>query len=138
MNQMNGIKKTIHTHIKKDDFMKFLATLVTLLATSNVFAQGAPAEGNPLFQFLPLVLVFVVFYFLMLRPQQKRMKEEQDMIAKLAKGDEVYTKSGLIGTIYGLNDKVVTLDMGDGVKLKVVRSQIGGLAKSILENKETK
>ncbi len=117
--------------------MKKLIAIFTLISF-NVFADGAAPAQNPMFQFLPLVLVFIVFYFLMIRPQQKKMKEEQEMINKLQKGDEIYTKSGMIGVIHGLTDKVATLDMGDGVKIKVVRSQIGGLAKSILEVKEAK
>ncbi len=116
-----------------------LFTALTFILSQNLFAQatgGAPAGAqNPLMQFLPLVLIFVVFYFLMLRPQQKKLKEEQEMLSKLNKGDEVFTKSGILGTVHGLTEKVVTLDTGDGNKIKLLRSQIGGLAASILENK---
>ncbi len=115
--------------------MKLLSVL-TLLVSSNVFAQAAAGAQSPLQSLLPIVLIFVVFYFLMLRPQQKKLKEEQEMLTKLQKGDEVYTKSGLIGTINGINEKVVTLENEYGVKFKVFRSQVGGLAKTILESKE--
>ena len=125
---MNGIKS-------KGKKMKLLSVFV-LLASTDAFAQAQAQAQSPLQSLLPIVLIFIVFYFLMLRPQQKKLKEEQEMLTKLQKGDEIYTKSGLIGTIHGLTEKVVTLDMGEGVKLKVVRSQIGGLAKSILEVKE--
>ncbi len=130
MKVMNGI------NLKGINKMnKFLMALFLILSNS-VFAQTTQApQSNPLFNFIPMILLFLVFYFLMFRPQQKKMKEEQEMLSKLSKGNEVYTKSGLIGTIYGLTDKVVTLDMGDGVKIKVVRSQIGGLADSILKDK---
>jgi preprotein translocase subunit YajC len=101
----------------------------------NVGAQAAaPATPqNPMFQFLPLVIVFVIFYFLMIRPQKKKFEEEQALLGKLAKGDQVYTKSGFIGTIFGINDKIVDLEVAEGVKMKVLKSQIAGLAKSVLE-----
>ncbi len=108
------------------------------LLVSNAFAQ-AQAQGNPnpMMQFLPLIAVFVLFYFLMLRPQKKKMEEEQQMLSTLQKGDEVYTKSGFIGIIHGLTDKVVTLEAQEGVKFKVLRSQIGGLLKTIMEEKKS-
>jgi preprotein translocase subunit YajC len=105
------------------------------LATST-FAQAAAgsAAQNQLFQLLPLVLVFIIFYFLMIRPQKKKFEEEQALLGKLAKGDEVYTKSGFIGTIHGINDKIVDLEVSEGVRFKVLKSQIAGLAKSVLED----
>jgi preprotein translocase subunit YajC len=109
--------------------------LITLLSFSkNAHAEAvATAPQNPLFQFLPLVVVFI-FYFLMIRPQKKKFEEEQALLSKLAKGDEVYTKSGFIGTIFGINDKIVDLEVANGVRLKVLKGQIAGLAKSVLEN----
>lgn len=91
------------------------------------------AQANPMMQFLPLIVVFVIFYFLMIRPQKKKMEEEQSLLEKLQKGDEVYTKSGIIGVIHGINDKVVTLEVSDSVRFKILKGQIAGLAKSILE-----
>lgn len=91
------------------------------------------AQANPMMQFLPLVVVFVIFYFLMIRPQKKKFEEEQALLEKLQKGDEVYTKSGMIGVIYGINEKVVTLEAGEGVRFKILKSQIAGLAKTVLE-----
>lgn len=100
-------------------------------------APAAPAQ-NPMMQFLPLVVVFIIFYFLMIRPQKKKYEEEQALLSKLAKGDEIYTKSGLIGTIYGMTEKVVTVEVSDGVRFKILKSQIAGLAKSVLESAENK
>lgn len=94
------------------------------------------AQANPMMQFLPLVIVFVIFYFLMIRPQKKKFEEEQALLEKLQKGDEVYTKSGLIGVIHGINDKVVTLEANEGVRFKILKSQIAGLAKTILESEK--
>lgn len=110
------------------------------LFISNAFAQeaGAAAAKQPMFmQFLPMILIVVVFYFLMLRPQKKQLEEEAKMIGALNKGDEIYTKSGLIGTITGLTEKVVTLEVSEGVKLKILKSQIAGLASKLFE-KESK
>ena len=95
------------------------------------------AQPNPMMQFLPLVVVFVIFYFLMIRPQKKKFEEEQALLEKLQKGDEVYTKSGMIGVIHGINGKVVTLEANEGVRFKILKSQIAGLAKNVLEG-ETK
>lgn len=113
-------------------------TALLVLGTSNVFAQEAAAAPatNPFMQFLPLVLVFVIFYFLMIRPQKKKFEQEQALLEKLAKGDEVYTKSGIIGTIHGLTDTVVTLDVGNGTQVKFLKSQIAGLFKSLNEAKK--
>ena len=95
---------------------------------------GAPPPGGGLFGFFfPLILIFFIFYFLILRPNQKRMKEEQNMIKALNKGDEIFTKAGILGTIVGMNDHIVTLDLGDDVKIKVLRSEIGGSAKKLFE-----
>lgn len=99
-------------------------------------ATAAAAQQSPLMQFVPLAVVFGIFYFLMIKPQQKKLKEEQAMLAALNKGDEVYTKSGLLGTIYGLTEKVVTLDVGENTKLKIVRSQIAGKSDTILKEQK--
>jgi preprotein translocase subunit YajC len=112
-----------------------LQSLIILLQSTTANAQAAAAAPaqNPMLQFLPLVVVFVIFYFLMIRPQKKKFEDEQALINKLTKGDEIYTKSGFIGTISGMNDKIVDLEIADGVKVKVLKSQIGGLSKSVLE-----
>lgn len=88
-------------------------------------AQGAPAQ-SPLISFIPFVLIFLVMYFLMIRPQKKRMQEEQNFINKLTHGDEVYTKSGILGKITGIADKVVTLEVEGGARMKVLKTHIGG------------
>jgi preprotein translocase subunit YajC len=129
MNQICGTNKRI------SQGKTMLKSLLLLLQSTNAHAQaaaGAPAQ-NPMLQFLPLVVVFVIFYFLMIRPQKKKFDEEQALLNKLAKGDEIYTKAGFIGTIFGINDKIVDLEIADGVRVKVLKSQVGGLAKSVLE-----
>jgi preprotein translocase subunit YajC len=100
---------------------------------SSAQAQAAtPATQQPAFmQFVPFVLIFLVMYFLMIRPQKKRMQEEQSFISKLTHGDEIYTKSGILGKVTGIADKVVTLELEGGAKLKVLKSHIGGSAASL-------
>lgn len=103
---------------------------------SNAFAQTTPATPNAMMQFMPLIMIGFVFYFLIIKPQKKKMQEEQSFVNSLEKGSEVYTKSGILGTITGLTDKVVTLEISDGVKLKVLRSQVAGLVSKLFEAKE--
>jgi preprotein translocase subunit YajC len=94
--------------------------------TDIAFAQSAPGVGGPsqLFSFLPLVLVFVIFYFLLIRPQQKKAKDHRDMIARLKKNDEVMTSGGIYGKVVALTDEVVTLEVAANVRLRVHRPQI--------------
>ena len=105
---------------------------------SPAFAEGAAAAQKPngLMSLLPFVLIFAVFYFLMIRPQKKKMEEERNLLAKLNKGDEVYTKSGVLGVIQGLTEKVITLEVSDGVKVKVLRGHIAGFSAPLFETKE--
>ena len=73
---------------------------------------------------VPFLLMFAVIYFLMIRPQQKKMKEQQAMLSALVAGDAVVTTSGILGTIRDLGDKVVGLEIANNVQIKVLRSQI--------------
>ena len=78
---------------------------------------------------LPLALMFGVLYFVMIRPQQKKVKEQQGLLTALKQGDEVVTSSGIIGTIAGMTEKVVTLEIADRVKIKLLKSQINQIIK---------
>lgn len=99
---------------------------------SSAHAQAAGAPAQPAWvSFVPFVLIFLVMYFLMIRPQKKRMEEEQSFINKLTQGDEVYTKSGILGKVTGIAEKVVTLELEGGSKMKVLKSHIGGSAKAL-------
>jgi preprotein translocase subunit YajC len=95
----------------------------------NALAQAAPAGGSGSFlsSQLPLLLIFfAIFYFLVLRPQSKKAKEHQAMLAELKKGDEVVTTSGIIGKISGLSDGELTLQVQEGVRLRVTRASVQG------------
>lgn len=90
------------------------------------YAQAAGGAGGAgaIAQFIPLILIFVIMYFLILRPQQKRMKEHRNMVAALKRGDQVVTQGGLIGKISDVKDDEVSVEVAQGVKVRVVRSSI--------------
>ncbi len=85
---------------------------------------AAPAAAGGMSQIVILVVFVVVFYFLLIRPQQKRAKELQNMLAKLATGDEVVTTGGLLGRITEVGDPYLTLEIADGVRVRVLKGQI--------------
>jgi preprotein translocase subunit YajC len=101
------------------------------LFISSAFAQTAPAAAagggdlmSTLQSMLPLVLMFVVLYFVMIRPQMKRQKEHKAMIEALAKGDEVVIGGGLLGKVTRLTDQVLHIEVSDGVEIQVQRVAI--------------
>lgn len=97
---------------------------------SNAYAQAGASGGGGLLTFLPLVLMLVVFYFLMIRPQQKRMKEHKGMVGALKKGDEVVTNGGLGGTISDVGDAYLSLRVADNVEVKVQKAAVAALLPS--------
>jgi preprotein translocase subunit YajC len=94
-----------------------------LISNANAQSVGGAAGGG-LPQILLLVVFVAVFYFLLIRPQQKRVKEQQAMLSRLAAGDEVVTGGGILGRITEVNDPFVTLEIADGVRIKVQKAQI--------------
>ncbi|MDZ7362889.1 MAG: preprotein translocase subunit YajC [candidate division KSB1 bacterium] len=101
--------------------------------TGTPSGQGA----NPLAMWMPIILIFVIMYFLILRPQAKRQKEHQKMLESLQKGDEVMTAGGIYGTIVGMREKdtVVIVEVDKNVKLNVARSSI---ARKVVPQEEKK
>ncbi len=94
---------------------------------SNAYAQaagGAPAGGSSLMSLLPLVAMFVVLYFIMIRPQMKRQKEHKAMIDALAKGDEVVTAGGLLGRVTKVEDNVVSIELASNVEVRCQRNSV--------------
>lgn len=87
--------------------------MTVLDVLTHTVAQATSGGGNPLVSLLPIVLMFVVLYFLMIRPQMKRQKEARNLVANLAKGDEVITSGGLLGKISQVNDSYVTLTVSE-------------------------
>ncbi len=92
------------------------------------FAQTAEGQAaqNPIAAFLPFILIALVFYFVFFRPQQKQAKQHQSFVTALKKGDEVVTQSGIVGTIHTVEDRTVTLDVGGGTKVRVLKSYVAG------------
>ena len=102
----------------------------------SAYAQAAGgAQPNAFVQLLPLVLIFVVFYFLLIRPQAKRAKEHKAMVAALAVGDEVVTSGGILGKVTETGDQFLTVEIADGVRVKVQRHTVTSvLPKGTLKN----
>jgi preprotein translocase subunit YajC len=95
---------------------------------SNAYAQTAAAgPESSLMSFLPIVLMFVVLYFLMIRPQMKRQKEQKAMMDALAKGDEVITAGGIVGKVSKVTDAYVTLEVADGTEIVVQKAAVSTL-----------
>jgi len=90
-------------------------------------AMAAEAQGDPLTSFLPLIVIFVIFYFLLIRPQSKKAKQHKQMVGALAKGDEVVTNGGLLGKIAKVGDNFIEIEVADGVNLKVQRQAVASL-----------
>jgi len=92
---------------------------------TDAWAQAAPAAGGGQFQFALLMAAFIaLFYFMLIRPQQRRAKEHQALVSKLTSGDEVVTSGGLLGRITDVGDTFVTLEVADGVRVKVQKVQV--------------
>jgi preprotein translocase subunit YajC len=84
-------------------------------------------EPNLFIQLAPLILIFVVFYFLLIRPQQKRMKEHREMLAALRRGDRIVTGGGIIGQIVKVGDDELTVEVTEGVRVRVLRSTVSSV-----------
>jgi len=104
-----------------------MLNLAWAMAPSQGQTTSEPTPMGYVIQFAPLILIFVVFYFLLIRPQQKKQKVLQDMIQNLKKGDKVVTSGGLIGVVAEIKDKKMVLKLGEGketVKVEVLKSAI--------------
>jgi len=93
------------------------------------YAQTVPGPSGPgaLVSFVPLILVFVIFYFLLIRPQQKKLREHRNLLSRLKKNDEVVTSGGIYGKVVALTDSIVTLEVAPNVRLRIQRPQIAGI-----------
>ena len=93
---------------------------------SNAYAQAAAPAGaaGGLMSFLPIILMFVVLYFLMIRPQMKRQKEQKSMIDALAKGDEVVTAGGLVGKVTKVGDAYITVEVAEGTEIVMQKAAV--------------
>jgi len=93
---------------------------------ASAHAQDATQPGG-LMSFLPLIIIFVIFYFLLIRPQMKRAKEHKKLVAELGNGDEVVTNGGLLGRITNVGESFITVELADNVQIKVQRHAISSI-----------
>jgi len=98
-----------------------------LISPAYAQAAGAATQGDTLLTFLPMIAIFVVFYFLLIRPQQKKAKEAKAMLDALQKGDEVVTAGGILGRISRISDQYVTVEVASNTEVTVQRGAISQL-----------
>ncbi|MBD3427016.1 MAG: preprotein translocase subunit YajC [Candidatus Omnitrophica bacterium] len=103
--------------------------MLTLAFAQNAPAQAPQMQQNPLMGLLPIALIFIVFYFLLIRPQKKNQQEHAKMLENLQKNDEVVTAGGLFGTVVNIQNDVVTLRVDDNTRIKVQKSSVAKLRK---------
>jgi preprotein translocase subunit YajC len=101
--------------------------LIDIAYAMGTGAGGVGGAGGGLSALMPLILMFVIFYFLLIRPQQKKAKEHREMVGSLKKGDRVITSGGLYGTITSVDDTAVTLEVAEKVRVKVMRGNISSM-----------
>ena len=103
---------------------KLMAAAAAALASAAANAQAAPQQADPLMSFLPLIVIFVLFYFMLIRPQMKRAKEQRKMLEALQKGDEVVTASGQVGKVAKVGEQYVSLEIAEGVVTHVQKQSV--------------
>ncbi|MDQ6954381.1 MAG: preprotein translocase subunit YajC [Mariprofundaceae bacterium] len=104
------------------------ASIAALLALSTpAFAEGGSSSSG-FTQLIPLILIMLIFYFLLIRPQQKRAKEHRGMVESLKKGDEVMTNGGIFGTVTDVKEDFLKVEIADGVRIKIQRDAVAALS----------
>jgi preprotein translocase subunit YajC len=99
----------------------------SLIPDAMAQSAGAAPAGGGLMPFAMMAVFVVIFYFLLIRPQQKKQKEHQAMLAKIGEGDEVVTGGGILGRVVTVGDQFLTLEIAEGVRIKVQRFQVTSL-----------
>jgi preprotein translocase subunit YajC len=102
--------------------------MTDLVYAMGTFGGSGGGQGSGLGALIPLVLMFVIFYFLLIRPQQKKSKQHQELLKNLKRGDRVITTGGIYGRITDISDTTVSLEISDKVTIKVGRNFISGIA----------
>lgn len=120
----------IRRAIRRSNLSRVFAAIWIGFWSPMALAQAAPGAGgpSPLVNMVPILFMLVVMYFLIMRPQQKKMKKHQQFLQEMKRGDDVVTSSGIFGRIEGLTDFFVTLEIAPDVRIKVLRSQVAGSA----------
>ena len=94
---------------------------------SPAYAQGAAPQSDPFGFFLPMIVIFVAFYFLLIRPQQKRQKAHNEVVAALSTGDEVLTAGGILGKVTAVSEHYATLKIADDVEIKIQKTTVSAV-----------
>jgi preprotein translocase subunit YajC len=119
---------------------RLVSILAPLFVSASALADGAAAPGAPASpgtgaMLVPFAVMFGIMYLFMIRPQQKKMKEQQNMLGALKEGDEVLTSSGILGTVKSITDRMVTLEIDTNVKLRVLKTQVSAVLKDGMREK---
>ena len=94
---------------------------------SSAFAQDAATQSGGLISFLPLIVIFALFYFMLIRPQMKRAKEHRQLVSGLQKGDEIVTSGGVLGKLTAIEDSFVTVKVAENTEIKVQRHAVASV-----------
>ena len=101
----------------------------------TAYAQDAAPQGDPIAFWLPMIIIFAAFYFLLIRPQQKRQKAHAELVKGLSTGDEVLTSGGILGKITAVSEHYVSLELADGVEIKMQKSSVSAVVpKGTIDN----
>jgi len=116
--------------------MFFILSLISGLYAQEAAAPKAGGMMGTLNMLMPFVLIILVFYFFMIRPQQKQRKKHMEFLSNIKRGDEVVTSSGIIGTVHNVSDRIITIEVDENTKIKVLRGMVSASAKdTVTENK---
>ncbi|ATX81663.1 protein translocase subunit yajC [Mariprofundus ferrinatatus] len=107
----------------------FASAAAAMSIITPAYAEAAPSDGG-FASLIPLLLIMVIFYFLLIRPQQKKLKDHRSMVDSLSKGDKVMTGGGVYGKITAVKDDVLKVEIADGVVISVKRDTVAGLAET--------
>jgi preprotein translocase subunit YajC len=114
--------------------MKHVLTLALLTIPSLVFADGAaPAQGGGIGGLMPIILIFAVFYFLILRPQQKKAKEHQTMVNNIKRDDKIVTSGGVYARVTNVKGEVIEAEIAEGVKVEIAKSAVATILGNVNE-----
>ena len=104
---------------------------LSMLALAAPRAGQGAEQPNPILAFAPIIFMFVIFYFILIRPQRKRQKDHEALVETLKKGDKVVTSGGIVGTVVGTKEKEIVIKVGDdSVKLEIIKSCVSQVVKS--------
>ena len=109
-----------------------------MIDIAYAMGQGGGTEGGGLVSFMPLILMFVIFYFLLIRPQQKKQKDHRQMVSNLRNGDRIITTGGIHGRIISASDNILTIEVADKVRVKLNRDNVGSMVQSSSEAQPAK